>query len=158
MTPNISQVTQSMIDTQKILCKIYNDAAIANYNLAMASYNDAIGRGFLQTPIPKPPMLMVADVAAITQAEEHFAGTQPSFVTWYQYVPIAPPVPPPTPLSMSAVDTGYPGMFELNGDEPSIPAGQVWTDVGTGHSYRKVVVSHSPFAPGGQVCLWQQIS
>lgn len=159
MNPQLSPVTASLIKSQKDLAKIYNDAAVADYNIKLANAQSNLDRGF-SAPLPKAPMLMIVDENAIINTEQNYltGSAQPSFVTWIQYVPIVAAPPAPRPLVLSATVTGYPGFYEADGDGPDIKVGTVDPLGQTGHSYRKTVVSQSPFAPNGQVCLWQQIS
>lgn len=161
-TTNISAVTQSMIDAEKILDKAYNQAVVNDYNDKVANYASNIGQikalGLPVPPPPVPPMLRITDTNAIIQAEENWSAgvNPPPFFTLLQYVPV-PQNPPPTPtaLSINEATMEFPGIFEANGDSPSIPVGSSFDQ--NGHTYKKIVVSYSPFAPNGQVTGWQQI-
>jgi hypothetical protein len=166
MTPtnnySLQAVAAQMITGLTQWAQLNNQAAVSNYNTAMANYpqNAATDKalGLPIPPAPQPPMLMIVDSNAITQTETNFPVPvpQPSFFQYIQYVPI-PNVPavPANPLSIAEAIPQYPGFYEVNGDGPAIPVGTSFDE--NGATYKKVVISHSPFAPNDQVTAWQQI-
>jgi hypothetical protein len=159
-TTLILPVTQSMIDAEKVLDKIYNNSVVSIYNQAAKDYPDNAGRlkalGLPVPPPPEPPYLRFTDVNAIIFVEQQMTQGQqpPAFFTLVKYVPIVD-VPTPTALTVSEAIPEFPGFFEVNGDGPSILVGASFDQ--NGHTYKKTAISYSPFAPGGVVTAWQQI-
>jgi len=158
----IDAITQKLIAAMKQVASAKNKSAIIMYNNAVASlkdqnaWNQSMGRP-LFPPVP-PPMLLIVNEALVT-ANEQGVGEKDWSQTFFEvpYVPIVAPVPPPTPVTIGGPEMEYPGMFTTTaGDGPDVPIGAVV--VQDGHSYRKTVIGHSPFAPGGNITRWQQVA
>jgi hypothetical protein len=111
-------------------------------------------------PLPLPPDLLIVNEAAATEYDTNIGNETISFDSQFSTIPyvrvIDTPTPPPTTLTVNQESVEYPGFFEMNGDSPDIALGFVV--VINGHQYRKTKISTSPFAPGGIVAMYQQIS
>ncbi len=158
----IDAITQKMIAALKQVASAMNKSAIIIYNNAVNSvkdqnlWNQSMGRPLL--PMPQPPMLKIVNESLVIANEQGVGEKDWSQVFFnVPYVPIVPPPPPAPAVVIGTEQLYYPGFFTTTqGDGPSVAIGSVVNQAG--HSYKKTVIGHSPFAPDGNVTAWQQIS
>jgi hypothetical protein len=158
----IDAITQKMILALKQVASAMNKSTIITYTNTINSikdqnlWNQSMGRPLI--PIPPPPMLKIVNEALVTANEQGVGEKDWSQVFFdVPYVPIVAPPPPAPAVVIGTEELYYPGFFTTTaGDSPDVGIGSVVTQ--GGHSYKKTVIGHSPFAPNGNVTAWQQIS
>lgn len=167
----VDAITQNMINAMKKIASVKNQNEILKYNNAVTSVTAqnawllAVNRPLL--PMPTPPMMLVVNEALIKQNEGQTfvagggSATDSDKQDWnvffeVPYVPVVAPPPPPPQIHVNLAAFEGPGLFGADGDGPQVPVGtQITQD---GHTYMKIVIGHSPFAPNGNVTAWQQIN
>src|SRR6266850_847667 len=163
----VDAITQAMIRALKQVASAENQSSIIMYNNTLASIKGQnmwlASQNLPPLPIPPPPMIKIVDEDLVKQLEsESGIGQIPKqddrwgkVFLLIQYVPIVPPAPVALPVIIGAETIYYPGFFDtVSGDGPAVPIGTVVNQ--TGHSYRKTIIGHSPFAPDGNITRWQQ--
>jgi len=111
----------------------------------------------------QPPLESVPGVPPLAGFQPYDPNNPPAgSVLIYWPNPPAPVIVVPPPSSNPTFTLGpsmapdFPNDYEMNGDGPSIPVGQVVT-IGS-VSYVKQLLGHSPFAPNGIITGWSQQS
>jgi len=150
-------VVQALINELKDQASRMNAAVAAFYQAAVQKAEDAKSRGF-QAAAPPQLELYVVNEWYVRAAEQGQLPAGAPDQTWLK-VPYLPPPPTPTlpkPL-VGDPDPFLPGYFQSGpGDGGQILANFVTHQ--DGKAYRKVVISHNPFAANGDVCRWVEVS
>lgn len=159
---SIDTLTQKLIVALKAVASKQNQSSIIIFGNSVAATKAQnqwlFSQGLPQIPLPQPPMLNIVNEALVA-ANEQGVGEKDWTGVFFQvpYVPIEPPPPVKVPVTIGGEDVAYPGFYDtLGGDGPTVPVGSVV--VQDGKTYRKTVIGHSPFAPGGNVTLFQRIA
>jgi hypothetical protein len=157
---SIEVLTQKMIAMLKSYAASQNKQAVDAFKGKMdAWHKDVAFRQANNQPLqpqPVPPMIMFLNEEVVRQNEQGTGEKDWSSVfSSVPYVYIAPPsAATHPPVVIGQEDVSYPGFYDtVSGDGPWVPVG--YKQPQDGHEYTKTVVSHSPFAPGGLVTLFQ---
>jgi hypothetical protein len=161
----ISVITQRMITALKQIAALRNRQAIDGYKaqLAQTTANNLtnVSLGIAPFPLPQIPLLMQLNEQVVIDNEQGVGEKDWSKVyDFVAYQPVPPQPPPVHPVVIDPnEDEDYPGYhIATSGDGGDVPIGAQSPTQADGHVYRKAKVGRSPFAPGGFITRWQQIS
>lgn len=162
---SIEVITQRAIAMLKAIAAAKNRQAIDGYKaqLAQTLQNNQTNASLGVAPFPLPPfpVLMKLNEQVVIDNEKGVGEKDWSHVYEFEEFHPLPPKPPavhPVVINPNE-DEDYPGFHAAaSGDGGDIPIGAISPIQGDGHEYKKSKVGRSPFAPGGIISRWQQIS